>query len=153
TVSSGIFDVPAAWSMNIGMSGQIRKLLEYFPGFTPFELYVDDTRVQLGELDSHELVGTSGTEVKVSGRDDLKWLADVRIDNDRTFSEKTFLDLTKTALGEVNLGDREIKTDNYANRKAITGKSQVTPPPTSEEVQTEAGGTANAERVVYKTLK
>ena len=154
TVKAGILDVPAGFSMTIGHGGLAAELLDRYPEFTPFELYVGDVLVQRGETDANELKGGRGTEITIRGRDMLKWLVDTKLESDRTFAEKTFKQLTEVALSECGLGGLPIADDNTANRKAITGAQRVralAPEPT-EEAQTEVGG-AGRTKTVHNTLK
>lgn len=155
TVHAGVLDVPAAFEMTVGHAGLMADLIDAFPAFTPFELYVGDVRVQTGETDGFAPAGSQGTELTLRGRDMLKWLVDKQIHSDRTFSEKTYLQLTEIALEEVGLGDSIIIASNTANRKAITGSQSVKElaPVTTEETQTEAGTTDGGRKIVYKTLK
>jgi hypothetical protein len=154
TVKSGVFDVPCAFSMRLGHNGLTKGLLETYPEYTPFELMVGDVRTSKGEIDTVALAGSTGSELVFTGRDMLKWLTDYRLDADRTFSEKTFLQLTKIAMDEVGLGSGFlIATNNVANRKAITGQVK-TIAPASEETATETGGDGTVEeKTVSKTLK
>lgn len=153
-VQAGILNVPAGFSMTVGHGGLAADLLARYPEFTPFELYVGDVLVQRGETDASELVGASGTQITLRGRDLIKWLVDVKLENDRSFAEKTFLQLTEVALQEVGLGGLPIATDNTANRKAITGVQQVRElaPLPSEEQETEIS-TSGKTRTVHKTIK
>jgi hypothetical protein len=136
--------------MTVGHSGLTKGLLETYPEYTPFELMVGDVVTQRGELDTFNLAGTDGTEVILTGRDMLKWLVDTKLDADRTFAEKTFLQLTQIALNESGLGsDFLISLNNVANRKAITGQVRSIAPTTEETVAPADGN----EKTIYKTLK
>jgi prophage tail gpP-like protein len=155
TVHVGVLEVPTAFEMTIGHAGLLAELTDAFPAFTPFQLYVGDTVVATGETDGYSPIGSSGSELTIRGRDMLKWLVDTRLDSERTFAEKTYLDLTEIALEECGLGDRSIFASNTANRKAITGSTKVKElvPPTTEEQQTEVGQANGRTKTVYKTIK
>lgn len=117
-VRTGVFSVPASFTMKVGHSGVINDLIARYPEFTPFQLMVGDVLIQTGETDRLELVGGDGSEVNLTGRDMLKWVVDSYLDSDRTFGEKTFLELVQLCLRELGLTNAVIATDNIANRKA-----------------------------------
>lgn len=150
TVHAGVLEVPAAFEMTVGHASIAAELADLFPAFTPFQLYVGDTVVQTGETDGYATTGSKGSEVKLYGRDMLKWLVDTELPHDRTFAEKTFLQLTEMALAAVGLGGRAVATDNTANRKAITGTTKVRT--TTEETQTDVA-TQGATRTVHKKIE
>ena len=150
TVNAGVLEVPADFEMVVGHASVVADLADRFPAFTPFQLYVGDTVVQTGETDGYSLEGTDGSQIKLFGRDMLKWLVDKELPHDRTFSEKTYLQLTELALAAVGLGDRSIFASNTANRKAITGTTKVRT--TTEETQTDVA-TQGATRTVHKTIE
>lgn len=161
-VTAGVIDIPAAFSMTVGHAGLAVELVNKYPEFTPFELYVGDVAVQRGEIDTIETFGDKGTQLNISGRDILKYLVDNRIESERTFEEKTYLQLTEVALKEVGLEGAIVALDNVANRMAITGKTTVqeTVAPTtenSEQLQTEFGALSGQQstttRTVYNTIK
>ena len=152
SVHAGVFEVPATFDMTVGHSGLMVDLLHGFAEFTPFELYVNDVRVMVGEID--ELSGTSGnkTELKVTGFDRLARLTTTKIDSERSFSEETFASLTEKALAEVGLADVSLYSSNLANRKAITGSVRSVAGPTIESQQTPGQPPAQGFRVVNGQL-
>jgi prophage tail gpP-like protein len=121
-VAIGIFTVPAGFSMKVGHAGAVADIFATYPESTPFQLYVGETLMQTGETDRNELAETDGSEVRIVGRDMLKWLADYYIEADRTFQNKTFAELTRIALAEVGLTDSLVVGSNVANRKAVAGE-------------------------------
>lgn len=149
TVHSGILEVPTAFEMTIGHAGMIAELADAFPAFTPFELLVGDTVVAVGETDGYSPTGTNGSELTIRGRDMLKWLVDTTLPDDRSFSEKTYLDLTNLALDEVGLADYLVVSDNTANLKAITGASKQVKQLT--KTKTEQTQTATGRQVTDET--
>lgn len=156
-VHAGVLEIPAAFSMTIGHAGLTAELAHRFPPYTPFELRVGDTTVQVGDTDGLALAGSAGSAIRISGRDPTKWLVDTQIRAERTFAEKTFFQLTELALLEVGLDTSVIALDNIANRKAITGVQRIEElgPTTTTGAETDAGtagGTAQ-QRTVYRTIK
>ncbi len=152
-VAAGILEVPAQFSLTCGHNRLFRELAAMFPPETPFELYINDIKVQSGEIDSIDPSGVA-TEARFGGRDYLRRLVDQDIENERTFAEKTFAELVRIALDDVGLNDRDVLFSNEANRKAITGAQTIEQlaTPQTEEVQTETGSQAGS-IIVKKSIK
>lgn len=123
-VDAGVMEVPAAFSMTVGHAGNVGAIAAAYPGLTPFELFVGETKVQTGQTDGYSLVGGMGSEVTIHGRDMLRWLVDTQLESERTFSEKTFKQLTEIALADVGLTGL-VTEDDTVNLKAITGVQTV----------------------------
>lgn len=151
SVDAGVMEVPAQFEMTLGHSGLVAELASRYPPYTPFELWVGDIKVQVGETDSY--TPGEGSSISLSGRDMLKWLVDSQIRSERTFAEKTFFQLTQIALTEVGLDNVLIGTSNLVNRKAITGAAFIQEHgDTSEEGLAQVEKTAGKKKT-YKTLK
>lgn len=142
-VNAGVFEVPSNFTMQVGHSGLLADLIHGYSEFTPFELLVNDVKVMVGEIDSHDAGTGDATELKVSGRDRLARLYDTDVSRDWSFENATFTDLVEAALKEVGLGEVSVVSDNLANRKAITGKYKVSElvDPSQESTDTELGET------------
>lgn len=164
-VHAGVLTIPAAFSMTVGHGGLVAELAANYPPETPFELEINGTVFARGETDGYSLAGQSASVIAIKGRDILRRIVKKQIRSERSFAEKSFIDLTRLALEDVGLGDREIRTDNIANRKAITGTQKIKVPPkpdptqeqpkTFEETETEAPGepAPPKTRTVHKTIK
>lgn len=152
-VNCGVMDVPAQFSNTIGHGGLWRDLASAFPPETPFELLIGDRTIFVGETDE---IATEGapTTMPIVGRDYLRRLADSFVASERTFSEKTFADLTRIALEDVGLGDRSITAFNTANRLAVTGIQTIEElsVPATEDTTIETVAT-NSTKTVRRTLK
>ncbi len=154
TVHAGVLEVPATFDMTIGHAALLCDLVDRFPAFTPFQLYVGDTVVQTGETDGWEPSGSDGSELKIHGKDLLRRLVKKQLASDRSFAEKTYSDLLEIALAEVGLGTVSVVTDNTANRKAITGSQNVKAiAPTTTEDTIEPAGTDGGRKVVARTIQ
>jgi prophage tail gpP-like protein len=154
-VAAGVFEVPAAFDMTIGHTGLLRDLIEGYAEFTPFELFVNDTRVMRGEIEELSSVGGDGTELKVQGFDLLNRLIRGEVPNDQTLTEVSFADITEMALKAVGLGDVSLVSSNLANRKAVTGSSKVTEivhPAEDSTDATIAESVTKRTRTVHKSL-
>jgi prophage tail gpP-like protein len=155
TVQAGVFEVPGTFDMTVGHTGLLRELVDAYCEHTPFELYVNDVRVMVGEIDELTGVGREGTELKISGRDNLARLVDCKIKSDREFKESTFTDLVEAALADVGLGDVSVVSSNLANRKAITGKYKVEElvPQSEESTETTLANTVQTRtKMVHNSL-
>lgn len=154
-VAAGVFEVPAAFSFQVGHSRLLTELIYNYCEFTPFELYVNDVRVMQGEIDDLKGVGSEGSELLITGRDRLARLLDTELPADRSFSEETFTSLTEKALAEVGLGDASLESNNLANRKAITGKYKIEQivNPSEESTDEQVAQTIQKRtKVVHKSL-
>lgn len=118
-VRCGVLEVPATFEITCGHGGIFAQLAARFPPCTPFKLFVNGKQAQEGETDGRGL--GQGATIHLKGRDLLKRL-DTQILDERDYVEKSFLNLTKTMLTEVGLGDRSVVSINRANRTAITGR-------------------------------
>lgn len=151
-VNAGVMNVPAAFEMTLGHAGLMSDLYASFPPYTPFELWIRDVKVQSGEVDALTPTGDEGSALTIRGRDMLKWLVDHPIESERSFAEKSFLDLTLLALETVGLSNTVISLSNDANRKAITGTSQSSQTTTFVDDQN-ATQTSTKTETVTKKLK
>lgn len=155
SVTASVFTVPAQFSMVVGHNGLLSTLLNAYSEGTPFELWVNDIRVMIGEIDDLAATGQDETSLKVSGRDRLARLTKSEVDSDRTFSDCTFTDLVEAAIAAVGLGDVSVVSSNLANRKAITGTYKVHQlvGPAQESTDTELGQTVEKRtKTVHKSL-
>ncbi len=155
SVNASVFTVPAVFSMTVGHNGLLSTLLNAFSEGTPFELFVNDVRVMIGEIDDLAAAGKDETTLKVAGRDRLARLSKSEVDSDRSFTNVTFTDLVEAAIQAVGLGDVSVVSSNLANRKAITGTYKVHDlvGPASEETDTDLEGTVKKRtKTVHKSL-
>ena len=138
---------PAAFSVKMGSDGTARELAGAYPPRTPFKLRITcpgqaPRTIASGALDGTELSGPP-TSVTFQGRDNLQFLHDAFVRNEKTFVNATFQQLVQGALKEVGLGDAVIVFTNQANRKAITGgnvKQIQAPKNIAEETVESIGG-------------
>lgn len=156
-VTNSIFTQPAAFSLTTGHAGIAREMLERYPNGTEFQLFVGPNVIMTGTIDAGDPSGIS-TEVSFQGRDYMAALFDGYVEDERSFKELSFLDLTTKVLELAGLGDRGLITDgdNTVNLKAVTGSRVVRtaparPPDGTLEVQQQAQG--GTQKVVYNTIK
>jgi len=152
-VKTSILQQPAAFSLTCGWDKTIGQLIDGHGPGEEFQLLIDSSAsglrggdsddpdapsplrpIQTGWLDAIDVTcSAAGSKVTFRGRDKMAALFDNYVEDERTFSEKSFADLVRTALKAVGLETEAalLRTDNEANRKAITGgKTQLLPPRT-----------------------
>src|SRR5688572_12227256 len=112
-VRASVLEQPAAFSMQLGWSKVARELVTKYPPHTPFGLIIGTRLIQTGWTDAIDVqVGGGGTTVEIRGRDALAPLYDGYVDADTSFSEKSYLELTRRALEKVGLGNQDIIATN-----------------------------------------
>lgn len=122
-VTMGVFDQPGTFSLTIGHPVFFRYLAEAYPPYTPYTLRLAGRLLQTGTIDSLSRAGSKlKTEIQFTGRDVLAPLVDTEISEERQFSEKTFLELTREVFQIVGIDPDVIIASNEANRKAISGQ-------------------------------
>ncbi len=130
---------PCSFTLRLGWGDVAKDLVAKVPPKTRFSLDVGAVVQFTGETDGFELDGSAGaTELTVTGRDDLAPLHDAYIDGDETYSDITFLDLTKKCLDKVGVKDYKLFGSNEAHRKAVTGTtiSSTSDPNATQNAQT-----------------
>jgi prophage tail gpP-like protein len=118
-VKLSVFEQPGTFSATIGDRGSFKSLAKRFPCKSPYAVYINGRRVQVGYTDQFSKNG--GASIVVTGRGIISRLIDSEVSSEKTFKETTYLDLTKQALAEVGLGDVKVSSSNFANRLAVTG--------------------------------
>lgn len=131
-VTSSVFQQPAAFTMQLGWGDTVKVLRAAYPPGTPFELRIGDVTVQTGELDAATArVGSGGTTLQLDGRDSVARLYDAFVASDRSFANKSYIELVEDVLMLIGLGDRTVIAGNEAHRKAITGSKIVETKPSA----------------------
>lgn len=123
-VRCSILTQPAGFSVRLGHGGVVADLLSRYPENTPFQLRVNDSKVQTGFTDGMRTAGTGGTQVTYDGRDLVGKVVSAYAPADKSYSNLTYLELTEKVLTDVGftLGDDVLLfSDDVANRKAISG--------------------------------
>lgn len=117
---------PCVFALRLGWGDVIKDLAKKIPPKTQFSLFVGNVLQFTGETDGFEMSGETGaTELVVRGRDDLANLHEAFIDGDESYSNISYLDLTRKCLDKAGIKGYSIVGSNDANRKAVTG-TQIT---------------------------
>lgn len=126
-VESGVFTQPSAFVIELGHAGVVRDLLRAYPPNTPFRLFVNDALQFEGRTDAPGASGsTSGSRVRIRGRDLLAPVHDGYVRADTSYTNKTSLELVEIALKEVGVEYGGILIDNAKSRKTRAGVPIVT---------------------------
>ncbi len=154
-VQSSVLQQPAAFSVRLGWSGTAAEILNAIRPGAVFDLRIADRLVQSGRVDERS-VGQDGggTFVEVKGRDWMAGVFDSFVEEERSFANATYYDLTRTVLDLCGLQDRELTASDTAHLRAVTGTTTI--PVVNEEVlkQVQTGVIESAPtKVVNKTLK
>jgi prophage tail gpP-like protein len=153
-IACSIFDGPSAFSIRIGSGATAYELLQKISAGDRFQMRIGGNPAMTGAIYSRSVPQAAYTELDIRGRDRLAPVYNAYIEDETSFRESTFSDLTHKALYAVGLSDFVLHYDNEDNRKAITGKrivQRAPPRPTGEQVTEEA--TPTTTRTVYKTIK
>lgn len=164
-VRASIFQQPASFELTTGHAGIAKDILERYPIGSDFRLRIGPNIVMSGRIDAASPSGQS-TEVTFTGRDHMAPLVDGYVEEDRSFSEISYYDLTRKVLDLAGLKERAERPrftlqrdgDNVENLKAVTGTKVVRvapprPPPTGTTEVEQQDAQGGNKRVVYNTIK
>jgi len=124
-----MFTIPAQFSLTLGSTGAVSDLIQATPPNAPFELMIDDIVQFRGRIDGHASrgSGTDGATLTVHGRDRLAPLHDAFIEDEKSLTDVTYVELVQTALNKAMPNEKpQLGFDNNANRQAVSGASKRT---------------------------
>jgi prophage tail gpP-like protein len=148
-VRRSMLSQPASWSIRMGWGGVISDLMERFPPASRFQIRVNGQLQQSGRLDGFEVTADdNGASMTLRGRDAIAPLFDAYVENDVSFKNVTYEQLTLRAMKECAI-DGKLLTTNKDSRSKMVGKpvtetaqptasSKVTKPP-SGPIQARVG--------------
>lgn len=118
-VEYGIFTQPGTFSVVVGWSQSAGKLIENVRPYMPFKLNVGGKPAFSGRLDSILVREGEGTEVHLTGRDNIGDLFRYKIDRDMHFSKSTYVGLLNDVLEYIGISPRVILGDatEMANKR------------------------------------
>jgi prophage tail gpP-like protein len=154
-VKVSVMTQPAAFTLRLGWSDTARELLLLSTPGKLFELRVGNVLIQSGIIDSHGVPFSGGaTTVEIKGRDFMRKLMNCHVEEDITFKEKTYYDVTRRVMNRVGLDKHELVAGNGANRRAVTS-TKVAAVPSEDQVryiETKLP-TADGSKVEFRSLK
>jgi prophage tail gpP-like protein len=153
-IKIAVMTQPAAFTLRLGWGDTARELLKLCPKGGKFKLSIGGVLVQSGIIDGRAVPASDATVVEVKGRDYMRALFNGHVEEDISFKERTYYDVTRKVMDLVGLGDHELVAGNGANRQAVTAV-KVPFVPTEEQVRTVETGIASAggSRMEFKALK
>jgi prophage tail gpP-like protein len=120
-VSCRFFEVPNAFSINVGSAQTSLELMKAFPPNTLFRLAIGPVFQFTGRTDGFERSSTAATELAIRGRDCLARLVDNHILADRSFTHATFEEITRAAIEDAGIKGYSLIFDLNAQRQAVAG--------------------------------
>ena len=153
-IQMGVLSQPGKFSLTVGHSGLVVDLMRQFKPQNEFSINVNGRKVMTGRIEGHSGKGPA-TTLALSGRDALAPLFRNHIKSQLTFKEVTYAELVQRALTACGITS-ELVASNDANRKAITGKSEITKTETQEVTAadgTSTSGVTTKTVLSYKTIQ
>jgi prophage tail gpP-like protein len=112
-VKMGVFEVPNTFDLTFGWGQSMGGMLENVVQYSPFELRIGGRPGFKGRLGKIGVVETSGSAMKLGGRDVIADLARYKIDSNVTFSKSTYVGLLEEVLKRIGVNSPVI-VGNYA---------------------------------------
>ncbi|MFO0615363.1 MAG: hypothetical protein U0414_22410 [Polyangiaceae bacterium] len=102
-IQQGIFDVPSAFAVSIGMpSDKLSGAMQVIPNRTPFELAINGCVQFRGRIDSRSAqISDGGTSLRIEGRDMLQDLFDRVVTSERSYTGLSIVELVTSCLDDV----------------------------------------------------
>lgn len=153
-VTCTIFSQPAAFAIRTGSAATAAELMAMFPPGSKFQLTIGGNLAQTGTIDDIDASDSSGgTEVTIKGRDAMAPLQDGYVDAVKSFSNSSYLDIVKFALGIAGLQSKLVSISNAANRALRSGVplTELAPPAVVTELIQQ--GSTGVVGVVVGTVK
>lgn len=129
SVRRSICTQPSSFSMTIGSGDLTRDLLSKFRPLAHAELKIGGTKIFDGYLEDPIATNQSGsTEVTIQGRDCLYKLAKSYIQDERSFGNPTYADLTREVMQLAGMDPSLLVCGNESNRKSATRLTSTAKP-------------------------
>jgi prophage tail gpP-like protein len=123
-VKISTFQQPSAFALRVGQSETTAALLKKFVPGKNFVLHVGETKIQTGTIYDCGVPSMRSTLVELHGRDYVARLFDDDIQDELSFDDKTYYDLTRRVLNVVGLREEATRfklfTSNEANRALVS---------------------------------
>ena len=119
-VQVGIFSQPSTFTTTFGWGQSVGKLIKNVTPYLPFKLKVGDKPCFSGRIGKITVREGEGTEVVLSGKDNLGDLFRYKIDRDLQFTKTTYVGLLKEVLTRIGVSPQIILGDaaTIANKRA-----------------------------------
>lgn len=128
-VKISTFQQPSAFTIRVGRSTNTAELLKRFSHGKNFVLHIGETKVQTGTIYGQGVPSMRSTNVELKGRDYIARLFDDDIQDELTFNDKSYYDLTRRVLNVVGMREQadrfKLTASNEANRELISRARKV----------------------------
>lgn len=160
-VKVSVIQQPSAFSLRLGSNVIASELLSMSKPNTEFALHITPKdglkrTIQSGKIDARSVPSANFTQVEIRGRDWLAALFDTYVEEEQTFPEKTFLNLTRTVMNICGLTPDKghfLQFINDFNRQRMTGVKAPTIDQGELVSEINTGSMSGTGELVYKTMK
>lgn len=129
-VTMSVLRQPGAFTLRLGSSQTARDLIAMItPRKSRYKLFVNDVLQQSGIIYGRGVPSSNATVLEIKGRDYMSVVYDAYVREDRSFSEKTYVTLTRKVLDICELTEDKgfrLVTSNDTNRIKLTGRKVTT---------------------------
>lgn len=159
-IKMSILQQPAAFTLRLGWSKTAAEILSKYPPGTPFELRIGTRQnpvvVQSGVTMSRAVPQANFTQIEIGGRDYLAALFDSFVEEEQSFTQATYYDLTRKVLDLVGLTEAKghyLEKNNDNNRKLISGVTKAPRDASAIVEELETGAQTGTGKLIYNTIK
>jgi hypothetical protein len=159
-VKISVFQQPAATTVRLGWSEIVAQLYKQSTPNSPFTFTIAGTKVLTGVVYSRGVPSAQAASVELKVRDYMARLFDDEIQDEISFTNKTYFALTRTVLNIVGMTEQpstfKLIADNDANRAIISRhkpKKRRRKNTTQVIEQIETGVGAGGAKIVRTTIK
>lgn len=159
-VKISVFQQPAATTVRIGWSKLVAQLYRESPPNSPFSFSIAGTKVLTGSVYGRGVPSAQAACLELKVRDYMARLFDDEIQDEISFTNKTYFSLTRTVLNIVGMSEQpntfKLLADNDANRAVISrakAKKRKRKNQTQVVEQIETGVGAGGAKIVRTTIK
>lgn len=119
-VQVGVFAQPATFTITCGWGQSAGKLIQNVTPYLPFKLRVGEKPCFSGRIGKISVREGEGTEVVISGKDNLGDLFRYKVDRDLKFTKTTYVGLLRDVLTQIGVSPQIILGDaaSIANKRA-----------------------------------
>jgi hypothetical protein len=159
-VKISVFQQPAATTIRLGWSKLVAQLYKEAAPNSQLTFSIAGTKVLTGSVYSRGVPSSAAACVELKVRDYMARLFDDEVQDELSFTNKTYFSLTRTVLNIVGMNEQpttfKLLADNEANRALISrhnGKGRKRKNQTQVVEQIETGVGAGGAKIVRTTIK
>jgi len=158
-VKISVFQQPAAITVRLGWGGNVAALAKHATPNSPISFSIAGTRIFKGVVYSRGVPTAQSTLLELKARDYMARLFDDEIQDEISFTNKTYFSLTRTVLNIVGMAEQpntfKLFADNDANRAVISRNRKKRSGKSKTQIveQIETGVGAGGAKIVRTTIK